>query len=56
MGEYRMDEAQCLSDPEIAEGLGQTFVRAIAETGSLLGLRCPVTGEYKVGRTWAETH
>ena len=39
MGEYRMDEAQCLSDPEIAEELGQMFVRAIEETGSLLGLR-----------------
>ncbi len=61
LGKYQQilhvhDEAQCLSDPEIAEELGQMFVRAIEETGSLLGLRCPVTGEYKVGRTWAETH
>lgn len=61
LGKYQQilhvhDEAQCLSDPEIAEELGRTFVRAIEETGKLLGLRCPVTGEYKVGRTWAETH
>ena len=61
LGKYQQilhvhDEAQCLSDPELAEELGRTFVRAIEETGKLLGLRCPVTGEYKVGRTWAETH
>lgn len=50
------DEAEFLSSPEHAALVGQTFVRAIEETGIALGLRCPVTGEYKTGRTWAETH
>ena len=61
LGKYQQilhvhDEAQCLCLPDIADELGRTFVRAIEETGKLLSLRCPTTGEYKVGQTWAETH
>jgi hypothetical protein len=31
-------------------------VQAITEAGEVLGLRCPLAGEYKVGSNWADTH
>jgi DNA polymerase I-like protein with 3'-5' exonuclease and polymerase domains len=39
-----------------AEAVGKMAVEAITEAGTALGLRCPLTGEYKVGLNWAETH
>ena len=39
-----------------AEAAGKMAVEAITEAGTALGLRCPLTGEYKVGLNWAETH
>lgn len=50
------DEAQFLARPEIAEDLGKLFVQSIELAGKHYGLRCPVTGEYKIGANWAETH
>lgn len=39
-----------------AEAVGKLGVWAIQEAGLLLGLKCPTTGEYKVGNNWSETH
>lgn len=50
------DEKQSESRPEIAEINGKTFVESIAEAGRVWNFRCPLTGEYKVGKNWAETH
>ena len=50
------DEAQFNCKPELADRLGQLFVKAIERAGRHFGLRCPTTGEYKVGRNWSETH
>jgi DNA polymerase I-like protein with 3'-5' exonuclease and polymerase domains len=50
------DEAECECSPDLAETLGQTFVRAIELAGQHFGFPCPTTGEYKVGSTWAATH
>lgn len=45
---------------ECKEGLGNTIgefsVKGIIKAGELLNLRCPLDGEFRVGRTWAETH
>ena len=49
--EWQMEVAQ-----EDAERAGKMAVQAITEAGTALGLRCPLTGEYKVGLNWAETH
>jgi DNA polymerase-1 len=35
---------------------GNLMVRAIEETGSILKLNCPLTGNAKIGRNWLETH
>lgn len=36
--------------------MGEQVVEAIKRAGTELGLRCPLDGEYKVGRNWAECH
>ena len=35
---------------------GDTLCRAFAHAGEVLGIRCPLAGEYKVGKSWQETH
>jgi DNA polymerase I len=50
------DEWQIEVIEKDAEKVGQMAVQAITEAGEVLGLRCPLAGEYKVGNNWAETH
>jgi len=50
------DEVQITASPDIAEILGQAFSKAIEMAGETLNLRCPLAGEHKIGRSWAETH
>lgn len=53
---FAHDEIQSECRPEIAEIVGKAKVEAFKEAGRFLGLACPLDGEYKIGRTWAETH
>lgn len=41
---------------DVAERVGQLGVQAIRDAGEQLGSRCPLDGEAKIGRNWAETH
>jgi DNA polymerase I-like protein with 3'-5' exonuclease and polymerase domains len=50
------DEIQTEVHEDDAESFGRLAVRAIEKAGEHFNLRCPVTGEYKVGDTWEETH
>ena len=50
------DEWQVECNPDEAEHIGQLGTYAIEAAGRHLNLRCPLTGEYRVGQTWAETH
>ena len=62
------DEWQVETPMQYAEQVGKLGVWAIEETGrtipvlddetkkDVFGLRCPLTGEYKVGNNWKETH
>jgi len=50
------DETQYEVDPEIAEEFGKVAVMCIARAGEYFGIRIPLTGEYKVGRSWADCH
>ena len=50
------DELQLTVKEKHAERIGQICTEAINITGSRYGLRIPLTGEYKVGNNWAETH
>jgi len=50
------DEVQA----EVAQGqedkYGRLAVSCIEAAGLHYNLRCPLTGEYSVGRNWSETH
>jgi DNA polymerase-1 len=50
------DELQITCRPELADQIGQLIVQSIKEAGEAFKLRVPLTGEYKVGKNWAETH
>lgn len=50
------DELQIEADEDCADQVGQLAVDAIVTAGGVLDVRVPLTGEYKVGKNWAETH
>jgi DNA polymerase-1 len=50
------DEWQIECSEEDADLVGQLAVESIKQAGIDLGLRCPLDGEYKKGKTWAHTH
>jgi len=50
------DEVQFSCDKEHADDLGQAFCDGIKEAGKILEFRCPLDGEYSIGKNWAETH
>jgi DNA polymerase I-like protein with 3'-5' exonuclease and polymerase domains len=50
------DEYQFQVRKEIADEFGKRAIRAIREAGQRLSVCCRLDGEYKIGRTWADTH
>ncbi len=50
------DEWQIETKEKDGELVGNLSVQSIQEAGALLGLRCPVTGEFNTGKTWRDTH
>ena len=50
------DELQFESDADIADELGKLAVACIAQAGENFKIKLPLTGEYKVGQNWCETH
>jgi DNA polymerase I-like protein with 3'-5' exonuclease and polymerase domains len=50
------DEVQLETTKEHADTVGQAFVDSIREAGEHFKLRCPLTGEYKYGANWGQTH
>jgi DNA polymerase-1 len=50
------DETQWDVAKEHAERLGNLMVECMEQAGRDLGARMPLTGEYKVGKNWAESH
>jgi DNA polymerase-1 len=50
------DEFQSDSAPGDAEEVGKVCVQAITTAGEELGMHVPLTGEYKIGQNWAQTH
>lgn len=50
------DEWQIAVKPEYTDLLQQTSVEAIKKSGEYFKLRCPFTGESRVGKNWAECH
>lgn len=50
------DEWQIECNESDADLVGSMAVSSIKKAGVILGLRCPLDGEYKKGKTWAMTH
>ena len=50
------DEIQIECDPVDAEIIGKLVVQAMEDTTDYYKLNCPITGEYKIGKSWNETH
>ena len=50
------DEFQIECRADIAELVGKAGRQAIIDAGLAYNLRCPLDGEYKIGRNWRETH
>jgi DNA polymerase I-like protein with 3'-5' exonuclease and polymerase domains len=50
------DEWQIEVKQDQAETVGKLAVEAITDAGALLKLNCPLTGDYKIGSSWKQTH
>jgi len=50
------DEIQIESPASSAENVGQLAVDSIKTAGEYFKLRIPLTGKYKIGNNWSETH
>ena len=50
------DEWQLEVPFTFAEQVGNLGVKSIEEAGQVLEMRCPLTGEFKYGNNWKETH
>lgn len=50
------DECQFSCDPEIADQFGLLAIDAIGKAGNAFNIKVPLTGEYKIGKNWADTH
>lgn len=52
---YDENQFECPTE-EMARVIGEAAALAIREAGEKYNLKCPLKGEYKVGRNWADTH
>lgn len=42
--------------PDLADTIGGLAVKSMEEAGKVLNFDCPISGEYKTGGSWRETH
>tara|TARA_R110000824_G_scaffold98140_2_gene234284 strand:- start:1807 stop:3540 length:1734 start_codon:yes stop_codon:yes gene_type:complete len=50
------DEWQIEVKEDLADHIGELAVGCIEKAGEYYNMRCPLTGEYKIGGNWSETH
>lgn len=50
------DEIALLVPQELAEGYREPLLAAFVSAGEYYNFRCPIEGEVKIGKNWAETH
>ena len=53
---FTHDEHQTETYAEYGETVGKAMVKGIVDAGILFNTNCPLDGEFKIGRSWAETH
>ena len=50
------DEFQIEATTEAAETVGKVAADSIRLAGEVFGFRCPLAGQYQIGKDWSETH
>ncbi len=50
------DEFQIDTREELAKEIGEKAAASIAQAGEYYRFRCPLKGNYDIGKSWAETH
>jgi DNA polymerase I-like protein with 3'-5' exonuclease and polymerase domains len=50
------DEWELEAVPEHADTVGKTAAEAIRLAGEHFNFRCPLAGQYQIGKTWADVH
>jgi DNA polymerase-1 len=50
------DEVQALVRPQYAELFKKLAIDSFRKSGEYFNLKCPLTGEARIGKNWAETH
>lgn len=50
------DEFQIEINEDIADAVGLIAKASIGKAGEALSFRCPLDGDYSIGKTWADTH
>ncbi len=50
------DELQITCRPDLGDMAGKTVVSAIEQAGREFNSKCPLTGAFRVGKNWKETH
>ena len=50
------DEIQIECNPNDADYLGMLIIESMQATTEYYNLKCPITGTYKIGRSWNDTH
>lgn len=50
------DEIQVEAPVNLADRVGELAVKSIKKSGEYFNMRVPLTGEYKIGNNWSETH
>lgn len=50
------DEIQVETTPNMADDVGKALVNSIIKAGEILKFKVPLSGEYKIGENWSETH
>ena len=54
--EHVHDEYQCLLRPQYTELFKELAIDSFRKSGEYFKLKCPLTGEAKIGKNWCETH
>ncbi len=49
-------QTEVTGDEDLARKVGQIQCEAITQAGLDLGVKCPLSGDYGIGKNWAETH
>lgn len=53
---YYHDELQYETTPELGDEVGRILVKAMNLAGKVFKLNVPITGDYSIGKSWADTH